>query len=343
MKRMDWFMGRAAAKSMLIAALALAGCAEYDVENDEMIAESEQNLSLGCPSVGPYLLGENPVWNDATQCLLFADIAMGKVLEYCPSTGQTNVKLNGIAAFGLTVNHDGALIVGGPGGLLYVASETDVRPIVTHDPASGESIWVNEQVAVNGGIYFGDVKFDGTTFGGGNLYWVDSNGQAKRVLTNRHLPNGLGVSPNGRKLYFAVSVDRKIYSFDIDRQTGDLSNEHVFATLPASVGIYDGLTVNAAGEVIVAVWYGGQVLRYSADGELLETMELPVLQPSNVTLGGPGHRDLYITTAAAPFVNAMAPHDFDHNAPNLGGSLYRFRMDTPGLPEQKSRIAAPQD
>lgn len=341
MNRMNSNMGRAVAKSVLVGALSLLGCAEYDVDVEE-IAETEQNLSLGRVSEGPYYLGENPVWNSATHSLLFADIAMGKVMEYCPSTGQTNVKLNGIAAFGLTVNHDGALIVGGPGGLLYVASETDIRPIVTHDPVTGESIWVNEQVAVNGGIYFGDVKFDGTTFGSGNLYWVNSDGQAKRVATNRHLPNGLGVSPNKKKLYFAVSVDRKIYSFDIDRHTGDLSNEQVFATLPASVGIYDGLTVNAKGEVLVAIWYGGQILRYGPNGNLLETIELPVLQPSNVTFGGHGHRDLFVTTAAAPFINAMAPSNFDHTAPNLGGPLYQMTMDTPGLPEQKSRIAAPQ-
>lgn len=326
---------------MLMVALSLAGCAEYDLEGEE-VSEAEQNLTFSQVSQGPYALGENPVWNHTTQCLLFADIAVAKVLEYCPSTGQTNVKLNGIAAFGLTVNHDGALIVGGPGGLLYVASETDIRPIVTHDPETGESIWVNEQIAVNGGIYFGDVKFDGTTFGSGNLYWVDSRGQAKRVATNRHLPNGLGVSPNRKKLYFAVSVDRKIYSFDIDRRTGDLSNEQVFATLPESVGIYDGLTVNTAGEVLVAIWYGGQILRYSADGELLETIDMPVLQPSNVTFGGLGRRDLFVTTAAAPFINAMAPIDFDHTASNLGGPLYRIRMDTPGLLDQKSRIDAPQ-
>lgn len=340
-------MASFATGAMLALALGVAGCADEDDavvdlrsgDDDDDDDDNEDGLVEVDP--GPYGLGENPVWNTTTNCVVFADIHQAKILEYCPATEQTNVLYSGILAFGLTINDDGALIVGTPGGLFYVASPTDIRPLATVDPETNEPIFVNEQVSVNGGVYFGDVDFDGTTFGPGNLYWIDANGNTKRVASGRHLPNGLGISPDHKQLYFAASVDRKIYSFDIDASTGVLTNEKVFATLPASVGIFDGLTVDTHGDVYVAVWYGGQVRRYNKHGKLKEVIELPVLQPSNVTFGGPGSKDLYITSASDPFVNAMAPPGFNHAAPNLGGPLYRITVHKAGLVDLQSSIAAP--
>ncbi|MBE7426305.1 MAG: SMP-30/gluconolactonase/LRE family protein [Ideonella sp.] len=322
-------------------------------------ADRERQIEL--VSQGPYSLAENPVWNENTRCLLFADIHRATIHEYCPETGKTYPVLTGLMPFGLTINDDGALIVGTEKGLYYVASATDIRPLATNDPVTGGPIWVNEQVAVNGGIYFGGVNFDGVNFGPGNLYWIGPDGSVKRVATDRRLPNGLGVSPDQTKLYFAASVDRKIYRFDINPATGELSNEITFAELPCRscdakppareedqcscrVGIYDGLTVNAAGDVLVAVWYDGVILRYRAKGKvgkLVETIEVPDLQVSNLTFGGKRYRDLYITTASTAFINPIMPCDFDPALP-MNGNVYRLRMPVPGLPESTSRISAPR-
>jgi sugar lactone lactonase YvrE len=47
----------------------------------------------------------------------------------------------------------------------------------------------------------------------------------------------------------------------------------------------------------VAFWGGHAVRRYSAAGELLAELPVPVSQPSCPALGGPDLADLYVTTA----------------------------------------------
>ena len=63
-------------------------------------------------------------------------------------------------------------------------------------------------------------------------------------------------------------------------------------------GLPDGLVVDAEGFLWVAVWGGGQVRRYSPQGEVAEVVEVPVAHTTKAAFGGPLLADLYITTAA---------------------------------------------
>jgi len=327
---------------------------------------------------GPHSLAENPVWNQATQCLLYANIHGATLYQYCPSTGQITAPLVGTLPFGISVNQNGSLIVGSFNGVHYVKNVNGslvAQPLLledTNNPFSTSNpnpIWVNEQAVANGGIYFGDVTyFGGDNFGPGNLYYMGPDGVAKQVVKPTAnfplaLPNGLGVSQDQKTLYFAVSGDRKIYSFNINKNTGELTSRKIFATLERQYGMYDGLTVNSAGEVLVAVWYGGKILRYDSQGNHIETIMLTtngtasgsqvILQPSNLTYGGSDLKDLYITTASGPFPGEILPPvGFDYNnlqspdgnvpaTPILGGAVYRLRMNTAGLAEDAAQIPAP--
>jgi sugar lactone lactonase YvrE len=59
----------------------------------------------------------------------------------------------------------------------------------------------------------------------------------------------------------------------------------------------DGLTVYEQGGIWVALWNGGAVNRYAADGSLLATVRLPVERPTSCAFGGPGRDTLFVTSA----------------------------------------------
>jgi sugar lactone lactonase YvrE len=49
----------------------------------------------------------------------------------------------------------------------------------------------------------------------------------------------------------------------------------------------------------VALWGGGAIQRYAADGSRLATVRLPVDRPTSCAFGGPDRATLLVTTARA--------------------------------------------
>jgi D-xylonolactonase len=129
-------------------------------------------------------------------------------------------------------------------------------------------------------------------------------------------------------MYFTDSLPRKIYHFDYDRKTGNLSNRRIFAEIPREEGLPDGMTIDGDGYVWSAIWFGGRVKRYAPDGRLDREVFLPVKQTSAVTFGGPDLSDMYVTSAAIISGPELRPAGFDVGAPR-GGGLYRLRF--PGI------------
>ena len=62
-------------------------------------------------------------------------------------------------------------------------------------------------------------------------------------------------------------------------------------------------------------------------------LKLPCKQVSSVAFGGDDLKDLYITSASKPFVTDLMPPGYDPKGGNVGGSLYRTRVNTQGRPE----------
>jgi gluconolactonase len=82
----------------------------------------------------------------------------------------------------------------------------------------------------------------------------------------------------------------------------------------------DGLAVDEDGGVWVAVYGGGCVARYRADGTLDRRIEVPARSVTSLCFGGDDLRDLYIVTAD------------NSDDPARGGTVFRTRSDVAGLP-----------
>lgn len=103
-----------------------------------------------------------------------------------------------------------------------------------------------------------------------------------------------------------------VYAFDYDAATGGLSGQLTAFAIPPGTGHPDGCCIDAEGNVWVAQWGGSRVVAYRpADGSVLAEVRLPAAHVSSVTFGGPGLRDLYITTAKehlSPAEREAQPH-----------------------------------
>ena len=81
---------------------------------------------------------------------------------------------------------------------------------------------------------------------------------------------------------------RAVHAFAFDAERGTISEGRVLVTVAEEVGAPDGMTVDADGDLWVAVYGGGRVHRYSPDGDLREVLVVPAEQTHVLRVRGPG-------------------------------------------------------
>ncbi|MBT2365604.1 SMP-30/gluconolactonase/LRE family protein [Streptomyces sp. ISL-10] len=237
-------------------------------------------------------LGEGPTWDASNRRLIWVDILASRIHTYEPANGRRTVMGTGQHVGAAKPRARGGLVVNLRDGIgLY---DTDgAFTWLLRDPLPGRR-GNDAAVAPDGALWAGTMRDDEAP-GGGSLSRVTPDGTVTEVFGGVAVSNGTGWSPDGTLMYYIDSPTRRI---DVCRMSGEhIVDRRAFATVEPGAGFPDGLTVDAAGCVWVALWDGGQVRRYTPDGRLDRTLALPVRRPTACAFGGPGLRDLYVTTA----------------------------------------------
>lgn len=239
-------------------------------------------------------LGEGPTWDRASSTLVWVDVLASEVHRYAPARDDDAV---------LSVpQHVGAAKPRTTGGL--VLNLRDGIALVDRDGAKTWLVyWARDGVRGNdaavdpaGRLWAGTMRYDAAP-GGGWLARVEPTGAAKVVLDKVTISNGVGWSPDGTRMYYIDTPERRIDVLDYDVATGEATRRRPLCPVEGTDGSPDGLTVDADGCVWVALWGGGAVRRYTPDGVLDREITLPVDQPTACCFGGDDLTDLYVTTA----------------------------------------------
>jgi sugar lactone lactonase YvrE len=259
---------------------------------------------------------EGPVWSPSWGGLRWVDLLAGDVLTLHADGSVASLHVGDVAAF-VRPRTGGGYVVGTERGLALSAdTETEPTPWLT--------LWDDASVRMNEGgcdpqgrLLAGSMAHDRAP-GGARLYRVDPDGRVTTVLPDVTISNGIDFSPDGARAYYDDTPTGRTDVFDV--VDGELTNRRPFHT--ADVGHPDGLTVDSAGNVWVALNGAGRVRCLSPSGDDLAEVVLPVRQTTACTLGGPDLRDLYITTSRE---NLKDPEP-------EAGSVFRVRVAVPGRP-----------
>src|SRR6266540_1546304 len=141
-------------------------------------------------------------------------------------------------------------------------------------------------VTANGGAYatvFGPYANPPTPTAviGKILYLAPGSEKWVEVADNLNYANGIGVSPDQKTLYVSETVGNCILKFTINGN-GSLSNRSNFALLSLLVRNKvnswwlgpDSMKIDSKGNIYVAQWFGGKILKISPDGKLLHVFEI---------------------------------------------------------------------
>jgi sugar lactone lactonase YvrE/DNA-binding IclR family transcriptional regulator len=294
----------------------------------QVVPQEADSFDVQCLSENRSLLGEGPCWSPRDGALYWVDILTPSIHRFDTSTAQdTEIKLGAMVSLAIP-KATGGLLVATPGGLMTFDDTTKRLSLLCHPEADRPGNRYNDGKCDRmGRLWVGSLDM-GTAANRGNLFRVDPDGNWKKMDTGFTVANGLGWSPDNKRMYFTDSTRRTIYVYDFDLLSGNIANRRNFITLRANEGTPDGLTVDEEGCLWVAVWDAWRVSRYSPQGEELLRIKMPVPRPTSCCFGGPDLDTLYVTSASV-----RLNEDALRAAP-LSGSLFAIKIPgVRGLPE----------
>lgn len=272
--------------------------------------------------------GESPVWCERRGLLFWVDIGLGRLHAFDPATGNGQHWELGqpVACIGLTEGEE--LVLGLRDGLFRFSPQSGTcRLLAECESDQPENRPNDAAMSRDGRFFFGTMQMQPDGKPHGTLYRLDPNGVVTPLLDGLHVPNGLAVSPDNRRLYLSDSWRdiHKIWTFDLDN-TGAISGRKLWFDTAGQPGRPDGGCIDAEGHYWMAGIDGGQLLRLSPDGTVKQAIDLPVRKPTKACFGGPDLRTLFVTSLGAG------------DASEHAGALMALRPGVAGLPEPRMTI-----
>lgn len=286
---------------------------------------------------GPVALADGSV--------LLVEIAAGRLTRVAPDGAKATVAETGGGPNGAAIGPDGKVYVCNNGGFRWhdlpgvgrvPAGQADdyaggrieradlgtgkVETLYTAcggHPLKGPNDLVFD---AHGGFYFTDLgKMRPREMDRGAVYYAKADGSLiKAVAFPSIMPNGCGLSPDGRTLYFAETESARLWAMDIlapgevRREPWPSVNGARFLGGPGGYQRFDSLAVDSAGNICIATLINGGITVFSPDGEILRHVPMPDRLTTNICFGGPDLKTAYVTLSGS-------------------GRLVAFEWERPGL------------
>lgn len=274
-------------------------------------------------------LGEGILWDSRREVLWWTDIQRRRLHRYYASGAMQILETpERVGSFGLVAGSEELITAFESGIAMYHPLERTVKWLARPQAQVAGIRFNDGRVDRRGRFWSGTMVENAESAARGNVYSVDSTGTARCQISDVRISNSLCMSPDGKLLYFADSPTHTINVYELSEPEGALGPARVFARTPEG-SVPDGATVDQDGCVWSAHWGGARVVRYTPDGRIDRTIDVPATQPSCVCFGGTD-LDLLFVTSARENLDAAVLQGEPH-----AGDVFVYRTGVKGLPEQE--------
>ncbi len=245
-------------------------------------------------------LGEGPVFDDQRNALWYCDI-IGRAVHYHPLDGSAGRSFHfpsEVGSIGLARSGRVVVALRHAVGLFDPETEAFERVAEIEAERGGDTRLNDGKVGPDGAFWVGTMDDRGLPAREpiGTLYRVSADGSVEVKVSDICVSNGLAWSADGRSMYHSDSSGPWIDRWDFDPATGEMSNRTRIATLDEATGRPDGAATDADGFYWSAGISAGRLNRFSPDGKLVQSIDVPVAAPTMPCFGGPDLKTLYVTS-----------------------------------------------
>ncbi len=164
----------------------------------------------------------------------------------------------------------------------------------------------------HGGFWFTDhgVRHGRTSDRTGVYYAAADGSSIQEVLFPLDAPNGIGLSPEGDRLYVAETHTGRVWAWGVPEPGVDVGSGalpphgDLLAGLPG-LQLLDSLAVDGEGYVCVGTLHHGGITVISPNGSSVEHLPIDDLLVTNIAFGGQDLRTAYITASGTGRLLAM--------------------------------------
>ena len=252
--------------------------------------------SITCVSTSRSILGENPLWDEASGRLFSLDCMGRKLFRHDVENGQDEEWPLRRVPGSVALRAMGGLLMANRQGLAFFDAGTgQLDEIPTPRIDFSREVFNDGKCDSRGRFWTGTMHRE-VAEPVGALYRLGTDLRLTRMADGITLSNGIAWSPDERTLYHCDSRPGLVWAYDYDIEAGTVANRRVHVDFAGRTGRPDGCTVDAEGGLWVAEITAGRVVRFDPAGQEAVTLPLPVSKPTSVTFGGPDLRTLFITS-----------------------------------------------
>ena len=273
-------------------------------------------------------LGECPRWDEESQKLYWVDINNFELHCFDPESGTDKALTfeEEIGCFSLRSDQPGFVLAMRNGFFLTDGWNTNIQKICDPEEGKDKNRFNDGRCDAKGrllaGSYYPPKDHDGANF------WSLEKDKATLLVPQLLTANGAAFSPDNKRFYHSDTPKHKLFVSDYDLENGTVSNTRLFKEFEHGTGRPDGGSVDQEGYYWSALYEGSRIVRISPEGEIVETINVPVKCPTMCAFGGKDMKTLYITTVG------NRPEDELQKHPD-SGSILAVEVDVPGMHEHK--------
>ncbi|QGY48127.1 SMP-30/gluconolactonase/LRE family protein [Maribellus comscasis] len=270
----------------ILAAFIAVACSTQKTNDVELVIDSRSDL------------GEGALWDYRTGELMWINIT-GKILNfYNPKTGNNKEMFTGQMIGTVVPTEAGKVLVALQNGIYMLEPETGTKSLIVDPEEDIASNRFNDgKCDPSGRFWAGTLSLNGGS-GAAALYRLDSDSSVHTMVKNVSISNGIVWSNDYKKMYYIDTPTQKVMVYDYDNASGNISHPEVAVDVPSEIGSPDGMTIDADGNLWVALWGGSAVGCWNPEtGKLLRKIEVPAKNVTSCAFGGDDLETLYITTA----------------------------------------------